>query len=65
MVLGLTGGFGCGKSTAAKLFAGRGFRHIDSDAIVRERVLPTDALSAELRGYGKALARGTYASRFL
>jgi dephospho-CoA kinase len=53
MVLGLTGGFGCGKSTAAKLFAGRGFRHIDSDAIVRERVLPTDAVSAELRGrYG-------------
>jgi dephospho-CoA kinase len=49
MVLGLTGGFGCGKSTAAKLFVDRGFRHIDSDSIVREQVLPTDAVSAALR----------------
>ncbi|HEY1791816.1 MAG TPA: dephospho-CoA kinase [Opitutaceae bacterium] len=39
MILGLTGGLGCGKSTAAKLFAGRGLRHIDSDQVIRERVL--------------------------
>jgi len=49
MVLGLTGGFGCGKSTAAKLFAERGLRHVDSDVIVRERVLPTDAVTSALR----------------
>ncbi|HEY1849131.1 MAG TPA: dephospho-CoA kinase [Opitutaceae bacterium] len=49
MVLGLTGGFGCGKSTAAKLFAARGFRHIDSDAVVREQVLPSAAVTAALR----------------
>ncbi|HXQ79681.1 MAG TPA: dephospho-CoA kinase [Opitutaceae bacterium] len=51
MILGLTGGFGCGKSTAAKLFVDRGFRHIDSDAIVRERVLPSDSVGAALRAH--------------
>jgi len=49
MILGLTGGYGCGKSTAAKLFAGHGFRHIESDSIVRERVLTSDAVKAALR----------------
>jgi dephospho-CoA kinase len=49
MILGLTGGFGCGKSTAAKLFADRGYRHIDSDAVVRERVLTSEAVTAALR----------------
>jgi dephospho-CoA kinase len=56
MVLGLTGGFGCGKSTAAKLFAERGYRHVDSDAIVREKVLPSEAVTAALRGrYGDSV----------
>jgi dephospho-CoA kinase len=49
MILGLTGGFGCGKSTAAKLFAERGYRHIDSDGVVRERVLPSDPVTSALR----------------
>jgi dephospho-CoA kinase len=49
MILGLTGGFGCGKSTAAKLFADRGFRHIDSDNVVRERVLTSAPVTAALR----------------
>ncbi len=51
MVLGLTGGFGCGKSTTAKLFADRGFRHIDSDIIVRERVLTSEPVTTALRGH--------------
>jgi dephospho-CoA kinase len=61
MILGLTGGFGCGKSTAAKLFAERGFRHVDSDIIVREQVLPTQAVLHALRtrfGDGIFLATG-------
>jgi len=41
MILGLTGGMGCGKSTTAKIFAGRGFAVLDSDAVVRT-VLQTD-----------------------
>ena len=56
MILGLTGGFGCGKSTAAKLFADRGFRHMDSDAVVREKVLPTAEVTAALRTrYGETV----------
>jgi dephospho-CoA kinase len=56
MILGLTGGFGCGKSTAAGLFAGRGFRHVDSDAIVRERVLPSESVKTALRSrFGDAV----------
>ncbi len=39
MVLGITGGMGCGKSTAARMFEELGFRRIDSDALVRDRVL--------------------------
>jgi dephospho-CoA kinase len=49
MILGLTGGFGCGKSTAAKLFAEKGFRHVDSDLVVREQVLTTEPVKAEIR----------------
>jgi dephospho-CoA kinase len=49
MILGLTGGFGCGKSTAAKLFAERGYRHIDSDGVVRERVLTSESVTTALR----------------
>jgi dephospho-CoA kinase len=39
MIAGITGGIGCGKSTAARLFEARGFRRLDSDQIVREQVL--------------------------
>lgn len=33
-IIGLTGGMGCGKSTAADFFAEEGFRTLDTDAIV-------------------------------
>jgi dephospho-CoA kinase len=39
MILGLTGGMGGGKSTAARFFEEAGFRLIDSDRIVREQLL--------------------------
>lgn len=39
MVLGLTGGMGCGKSTAARLFEEFGYVRVDSDALIRDRVL--------------------------
>jgi len=59
MVLGITGGFGCGKSTAAKLLADRGFRHLDSDLIVRERILPTEPVTSALRRrYGQKVFAG-------
>lgn len=49
MILGITGGMGCGKSTAARLFEQRNFRRIDSDALVRERVLSSATVLAALR----------------
>jgi dephospho-CoA kinase len=59
MILGLTGGMGCGKSTAAKLFADRGFRHVDSDTLVREKVLPMEEVVSALRQrYGAAVFDG-------
>src|SRR5690625_7045823 len=36
MILGLTGGMGCGKTTAARFFEEFGFGTIDSDAIVHD-----------------------------
>jgi dephospho-CoA kinase len=36
MLLGLTGGMGCGKSTAAHFFSENGFRTVDADGIVHE-----------------------------
>lgn len=39
-LIGLTGGLGCGKSTAAKLLSEMGWRVIDTDEIAREIVAP-------------------------
>jgi dephospho-CoA kinase len=41
MIVGLTGGMGCGKTTAAKMFVPHGFDLLDSDAVVRA-ILSTD-----------------------
>src|SRR5690242_626471 len=49
MVLGITGGLGCGKSTAARAFERRGFRRLDSDQIVREQVLPDPEVVVAIR----------------
>lgn len=40
LIVGLTGGMGCGKSTAANRFTERGFRLLDADRIVRDELLP-------------------------
>ena len=57
MILGLTGGFGCGKSTAARLFERLGFRYLDSDALVREHVYARPDILAALRArFGPAPA---------
>jgi dephospho-CoA kinase len=39
MILGLTGGIGSGKSSAARIFEELGFRRIDSDELVKTRIL--------------------------
>lgn len=47
MVIGLTGGIGCGKTAAAACFARRGFQVVDADALARE-VLGSPACVAQL-----------------
>jgi len=49
MIVGLTGGMGCGKSTAATRFAAHGFLAIDSDAVVRDIVLQEPEVIAAIR----------------
>lgn len=58
MVLGITGGIGCGKSTAAAQIARHGFRALDSDALVRGRVLRAPEIVAALRAHCGAEAVG-------
>jgi len=74
MILGLTGGMGGGKSTAARFFEEAGFRRIDSDRIVREELLARpevmariserfpDAMGSDGRVDRAALSRHVFAS---
>jgi len=50
MMIGLTGGIGCGKSTAARFFAEAGWRRIDTDELVRNDVLTQPEIVAALAG---------------
>ena len=71
MTVGITGGLGCGKSTVARLFEQHGFRRLDSDALVRDRVLTSPAVVGALRarygatvfGRDEAVDRGALAAR--
>lgn len=49
MIVGITGGVGCGKSTVARAFERRGYRRLDSDRIVREEVLTEPAVVDAIR----------------
>lgn len=49
MVIGVTGGMGCGKSEAVLIFKELGFIVVDSDAIVRELYADDDAVRGALR----------------
>jgi dephospho-CoA kinase len=56
MILGVTGGMGCGKSTAAKGFELHGFRRVDADAQIRDLILTAPAVLAQLQErYGKSV----------
>jgi dephospho-CoA kinase len=50
MLIGLTGGIGCGKSSAARMFGELGFAVQDVDKIVREVVLPNLEVIAAATG---------------
>jgi dephospho-CoA kinase len=49
LIVGLTGGMGCGKSTAAALFAERGFRRLDADQVIRDEILTDPDVIAAIR----------------
>ena len=42
LIVGLTGGMGCGKSTAAAFFAEHGFLRVDSDEMVHELLVDSE-----------------------
>lgn len=55
-IIGLTGGMGCGKSTAAALFAGHGFTRLDADQVVRDELLPAPEVIEAIRAkFGPAV----------
>lgn len=55
MLIGLTGGIACGKTTVARLLAERGAIVIDADQIARDVVAPgTDGLAAVRTAFGDA-----------
>jgi len=60
LLVGLTGGMGCGKSTAAALFAERGFRRLDADQVVRDELLPSPDVALAIRArLGPAMLTGS------
>lgn len=58
VVIGLTGGVAAGKSTVAKLFADRGFLHVDADAEARVVSAEPDVLAAVAAAFGPAVTAG-------
>jgi dephospho-CoA kinase len=48
MIIGLTGGIGCGKSTVSNMFVARGAKLVDADAIAREVVAVGSPILAEV-----------------
>lgn len=58
MVIGLTGGIGCGKTAAAACFARRGFQVVDADALARAVLASPPCLEAMARRWGSACLAG-------
>lgn len=59
MVIGLTGGIGTGKSTAAAYLAGKGFAHIDADQIGRDLTADGQPVLETIRDMFGCVSAGT------
>jgi dephospho-CoA kinase len=58
LIIGLTGGIACGKSTVAAMLAERGAFVVDADRIAREVVMPGEPALAEVAAvFGQAVIR--------
>ncbi len=56
MVIGITGGMGCGKSTVARLFEPHGFARMDSDEVIRTQILTEKSvIGAIVSRYGRGM----------
>lgn len=49
LIVGLTGGMGTGKSTAAVMFADRGFSRLDADQLIRDELLASPEVVQAIR----------------
>lgn len=49
LIVGLTGGMGCGKSTAAARFAVHGFRPLSADQVIRDELLTDPGVAGAIR----------------
>lgn len=54
MVIGLTGGIGCGKSAAAACFVELGFVHVDADALAHQALRRPEVVEALKARWGEA-----------
>lgn len=64
MVIGVTGNFGTGKTTVAKMFARLGARVIDADKIAHEVIKPNSSIYKRIVGcFGKRILSGNYINR--
>lgn len=53
MVIGLTGGIGCGKSAAAACFAAHGFVHVDADSLAHRALCLPEVRQAVQQRWGQ------------
>lgn len=58
LILGLTGGFGCGKTTVAKIFRGYGAQVVDADRIAHKIISPPGKIYKEIvSAFGKDILK--------
>lgn len=64
LIIGLTGSFGTGKTTVAKMFAARGAKVLDTDKIVHALLSKSGACAkAVVRKFGKGILSGNVINR--
>ena len=64
MVIGVTGNYGVGKTTVARIFGCLGARVIDADKIAHQILKPNSSTYKQIiASFGKGVLRGIYINR--